>query len=274
MTSPSPGGRPPTFRPKTSVLEEFLGIVGHLFGLAKGIVHLWSLLGGGSVARRTLAAGAVGLLGTVGLGSLRVSGLAAGPLFLYLLAILAFQVPWIIFALPAVRRDSRRAHLLHRLHRDEENLAERHRLTRHLRHRRAALVAPPAPALEKGARAPRAMRLSAERFEADTGFPLALVLFRRRPGRRRKVVLTMGEVADCLKTGTRLDAQLSVREYVEDHSPYPQFLIEREDLAGTEYHLLAASEIDVLGEGKQAVLDCFVELIDLGLLKAAADRNA
>lgn len=105
-----------------------------------------------------------------------------------------------------------------------------------------------------------------EKVEELTDHSLALVLVRKRRGGRYEIVLTIGEVSDPLKTGTKwIHRDLDVHEYVAERSLYPHHLIEREVLGDAEYFLVAASEIDVIGKVKEVVLDCFVDLVGHGM---------
>jgi hypothetical protein len=273
MARPGEGGEP-RFEPQASVVAEILSFFGHVFGAVSSGRKIWAMLRHGEPGdRKAAGAGLLGFSVAISSFGLRASGALGGPVFLFVLVAIAFQLPWMVIALSAVRDDSERRRRIHELKRQEARLAERMEKTRERRHAWARSIKASLPMLGKDPRALATMGEATSHFESHTDYPLALALLRRKPGGRWKVISTRGEIADCLKIGTRLEGGLGVHEYIERHSPYPNHLIEEETVAGTEYHLVALAEIDILGEGKLAVLECFLDLIDPGLAKARADRN-
>lgn len=124
--------------------------------------------------------------------------------------------------------------------------------------------------LEECPQVEEAMEHAVRSVAEETGYSLALVLVVRRSG-HCEIVLTKGEVSDCLKTGTRwAHSDMNVYEYIDQRSLYPHHLIEREVLGGNEYFLIAASEIDVMGKVQKSVLDCFVEVVRHGIGRVVA----
>jgi hypothetical protein len=237
--------------------------------------RLWGTLRGGEPGDRR-AVGA-GIFGVVGLALALVGSLSGSPSAepqAYGLFALACQLPWIVLALPSAREDSRRRRVLHLLEQQHGLGADRRRKTRDWRRHLAASITVLSSPLEKSVGAEPAMAHAVQEFQRLTGYPLAPALIRRRGGGRPKVVPTRGSIADCLKVNTTLARGVDVYEYVDRHSPYPNNPIEHELVAGIDYFLVAAAEIDVKGDGAQLVIDCFMDLIDAALYEVGAGRNA
>lgn len=237
-----------------------------LMGVLESLVRLESSL------QRAIGAGLLGLLGGVGVTVAGLSQVVAAPLWLYVLLGLAFQVLWLRRALSAVRVDSKRRRAIYDGHRDELDLEERFKKTRDWRHRWASsLVGPLRTPLERSDLVRRDMESAVGEVKEMTGHSLALVLVRKRRGARYEIVLTIGEVSDPLKAGTKwMHRDLDVHEYVAERSLYPHHLIEREVLGDAEYFLVVASEVDVIGKVKEVVLSCFLDVVGHGIGRVVA----
>jgi hypothetical protein len=266
----------PEFEPDRGWLNAFASVAENVAALLRSLSDLIGRFQELEPTERKAAGrGAIGVGGAAGAtaaGYLQVPG---APFWAYVLAGLIFQAPWIVGALPAVRHDSARQKAIYDGNKHERVLREHFKKTRDWRHAWAsALVGPLKTPLECCALVGVAMEDAVRKVDELTGYPMALVLVRRQ-GPNYSVVLTKGEVSDCLKTGTSWpDSDMNVYEYVDRRSFYPNHLVEREVLGGSEYFLIAAAEIDVIGKVKESVLDCFVDVVHHGIGRVVAHESA
>jgi hypothetical protein len=273
---PGSQGEGPKFQPERGWLDALGDVIESIAGLLRSLSFLASTFRELEPAdRRAAGAGFTGAVGAVGTTVAGLLHAAPAPFWAYVLTGLSFQIFWVRRAIPAVRADSGRLKAIYNGQKDELALEEHFKKTREWRHAWASsLVGSLKAPLEHCALVADAMGRAVEQVVELTGYPLALVLVRRQ-GDCYEIVLTKGEVSDCLKAGTKwLHRDMNVYEYVGRRSLYPHHLIEREVLGNAEYFLIAASEIDVVGKVKETVLDCFVDVVRHGIGRVVAHGDA
>jgi hypothetical protein len=276
----APSNSGPTFEPprkRPDWLDDILEFAHHLAGAARSATRLIETLKGLEPAdRRAAGLGAFGTTGLVAAVIANVLGIVNLPFWAFVIAAAVFQVPWVWRAIPATLADSQRRRQLHEDRREEAEGEERFKKTRRWRHERAtSLVGPLRMPLETSPEVDKDMGDTVEKIETITGRPFALVLVKEVEGGLYRVVLTKGGVSDCLKAGTEWARRdMDVYEYIQERSLYPSHLIEREVVGNSEYFLVAASEIDVMGNRKEHVLDCFLEVVGHGIGRVEVHRGA
>lgn len=257
-------GREPKFEPRRPLqdLADFLTDLSHA---VRSLSDLWASIRGLPVpSLKTIGPGVLGAVG-VGLFVLTSNVDTIGlPLSLRAVGVGGFQIPLAIRAFRAIRRDSQRRQDLYRSEQEDSLYAARHRKAREWRRALCNSVVGRLPiALERLDSVAREMDAARREFLDQTGYDLTLVLIKRLArGRKYRITLTRGEVADDFKQGvTWQENDSNVYEYVRDRALYPHHLLERETISGEDYFLLALADIDLLGSGKQLVLDCFYEMV-------------
>jgi hypothetical protein len=266
----------PEFQPRKA-LDALTSMVESLGNLLRSLRDLWEILKGlkGS-ERKAVGAGVFGAFGAAGTVAAGVSQAAQLPFWAYCVIGFAFQVFWIRYAVPMVVAESDRRKTLYDGRRDEDLLQDRFKKTREWRRLWASSLAGRLKTpLESSPDVENALIKTVEKVAGLTGYSMALVLVRKMRGGRYEIVLTVGEVSDCLKRGTAWrHREMDVYEYIARRSLYPNHLIERESVGDSEYFLVAAAEIDVIGKIKGEVLDCFVEVVGYGIGRVVADGDA
>lgn len=273
---PGKRGEEPRFQPDggwLEVLADLAESIARLLRSLRAVLENFKGLDAGE--RKAAGAGLVGLAGAAGATAAGYFEAIAAPFWVYMLVALVFQAPWISRALPAVWADSGRRKAIYDGKKHENALQEYFKKTREWRHAWASsLVGPLKSPLETCEQVGEVMESAVEDVADFTGYSLTLVLVVLRNG-HYEIVLTKGEVSDCLKTGTRWShGDMNVYEYLDQQSLYPHRLIEREVLGGNEYFLVAVSEIDVIGKVKGSVLDCFVDVVRHGIGRVVAYGDA
>ena len=269
-------GERPDFQPDGGWFEAVADLVESIARALRslgGVVDAFKRLDGGE--RSAAGRGLLGAVGLVGGAASAHFELIAAPFWAYALVVFVFQAPWIAGSLPAVGRDSRRRKAISGAKKQDEALQDYFKRTAELRHAWAAsLVGPLSCPLEQCEPVGEAMEEAVQEIASGAGYSFALVLVARRNG-HYEIVLTRGEVSDCLKTGTRWPhSEMNVYQYIDQRSLYPHHLIEREFLGGAEYFLVAASEIDVIGEVRKIVLDCYLDVVRHGIGRVVAHGDA